>query len=121
MHTRLTASTIGWIALAMALTTLADAQITQVSLWPFYIAPVVAASRLGEFRHGAVTAAVSVLLLFVAAHFAGHPYENDLYFLIASTSKLGALLVIAWLANRLAATQALLLRILGPEQSASIR
>lgn len=121
MRTRLQASTTAWIVLAMCLIALADAQVAQVSLWPFYIVPVVAASWLAELRHGAAAALASVALLVVAAAFSGHPYANNLYFAIATTSKLGALLVIAWLANRLASTQALLLRLLGTEQEASPR
>lgn len=121
MRTTLPASTIAWIALAMALVALADAQTTQVCLWPLYIGPVVVASWLGELRHGAATSLAAAALLVVSARFSGHPYASDLYFLVAKCSQCGALLVITWLANRLASTQALLLRVLGPDESASMR
>lgn len=116
MRTRLSLPAVSAIAVTMALIALADAQISQVSLWPFYIGPVLAASWFADFRDGATTALAAAGLIIVATGFSGHPYATDLYFLIATTSRLGALLVIAWLANRLAATQSLLLRLLRPDQ-----
>lgn len=85
---------------------------SEVSLWPLYVLPVVLVSRRFSFVEGGACAASAAALLMISAFFSGHPYENNLYFVLATFSHFVVLAVIAWLASRLAASQSLLKKIL---------
>ena len=88
---------------AMAMVALIDAQTGQISLWPLYIVPVIFLSWTSGFAIGALTACLAGVLLVSAVLHSGHPYANNYYFALATTSHVIALIVVAWLANRAAA------------------
>jgi Na+/H+ antiporter NhaD/arsenite permease-like protein len=88
----------------MAVIALADSQ-TRVSLWPLYLGPVIYLSWLSGFTLGAITAFLAGVLLVTAVVFSGHPYSENLFFVLSTLSHVVAFLVVAWLANRAAAAQ----------------
>src|SRR6478736_3145902 len=88
----------------MAAIALADSQ-TRVSLWPLYLGPIIYLSWLSGFTLGAITAFLAGVLLVTAVVFSGHPYSENLFFVLSTVSQVAAFLVVAWLANRAAAAR----------------
>lgn len=82
----------------------------EVSPWVAYAVPVAFSSRYCGFSTGATYAALAGGLLCVAARQSGHPYSEDIYFLIAVSFQTLALLVIAWLTARLSQLESMLRR-----------
>ena len=117
MRNRLSMKTLGLVVIAMAVIAAFDAQIDQVSFWPLYIGPVIAVSWESGFRSGAVASAIAGALLIAAATLCGHPYSSDFYFLIATACQVAALLILAWYVSRLAATEAVLTKLLDKLQA----
>jgi hypothetical protein len=102
----------------MAVVAYCDAHtIDQISLWPFYIAPVIFVSKKLGFVEGAVFACAACALLVLSAIFSGHPYSSLSFFLLATLCQTGALLTIAWFTARLAAVQSVLQKLLSIRQT----
>ena len=99
--------------LSMLVIAVCDAKTNnEVSLWQLYVLPVTLVSQRFSFVEGGACAACAGALLMISAFFSGHPYANNLYFVLATVSHFLVLALIAWYASRLAASQALLKKIL---------
>ncbi len=111
------------VSLALAIAMMAivayyDAKTSnQVSLWAFYIPPVVLISWRFEFLEGAVAACMAGVLIMISSVFSGFPYATSWGFLFATLCKVSALVTLAWFASRLAATQSLLEKVLSGAKS----
>ena len=99
--------------LSMLVIAVCDAQTSnEVSLWPLYVLPVSLVGWRFSFVEGGACAACAAALLMISAFFSGHPYANNLYFILATFSHFFVLALIAWYASRLAASEALLKKLL---------
>ncbi len=109
---KLSGQTIAAAAAAMAIIAFIDAQTSQISLWPLYMAPVIALSWSGGFLAGGIGAASAGALLLVSGSLGGHPYSHDYFFALATASHIATLFVIAWGASRIAAMESILKKLL---------
>lgn len=90
----------------------------EFSPWIAYAAPVAMASRYCGLGFGAAYSVLGGLLICLAAKHSGHPYSSAWYLLLAASSQVLALLLIASLASRLAFVESKLRAVRGARLSA---